>query len=695
MFKEHGPLKFQMPSIPLSVGGARLFVKLWYSREVRRAFLVFGILMAGFLGFVAQPIVAKFTLPLLGGGGGVWTLVSIAFQGGLLLGYCYALWMINQTRSRQLIIHSSLGAISLFALAVPSGILTGELHAWTVWTGVALSYFMLSSTSPLVQGWIGGKMTISELRPVYRLFSYSNLAAICGLFAYPFFVEPSIGWLAQIRIWVLFYAVYLAVILAVAWRECVQINSKKEAIAGGTRGLYWLTIPLLSTSYLLAMSFAFSQNIPPSPLIWAVPLALYLLSYAVAFAGWIGKIFKAVLLALLALWVSGLLLGGTEAGGLNWEIFPAHCVVFFAGCLILHGMLFDSRPSGEGLARFYALMASGGFLGGVFSLTAVPRLFPGGDEIWLFHLIPGVLSLAGLATFFFKQLRGWGELAMGVSLSFLLFFFAISEKREVGGGLNKRIRNFHGAFRVQDNAGWSLQRDLIHGGTAHGSQSRVIGEGGIPTTYYTRNSGVGAAGAWFRQKNHKTTMLCVGIGAGTIASWGGNGDKIYFVDIDKDMISVAQEDFSFIKDAQSRGAEVAVILGDGRISLAKIPDGSVDFFILDAFNGGGIPIHLLTKEAFLEYSRILSKQGVMAIHVSSRALRLPDVVAGGLREIGLSPVVLESNGGAIGTPSVWTIAAKQHEVVREIANMHEGEIAKVREVPGWTDDFSSIYTLFK
>lgn len=660
-----------------------------------RGVLVFSVLLAGFLGFVAQPILAKFTLPIFGGGGGVWTLVSIAFQGGLLLGYCYALFLLRLARTTQLIIHSFFGVVSFVLIYFFTGVFSNEIQRWAVFTGVGMAYFFLSSTTPLVQGWVSGRMTVLEMGPVYRLFSYSNIAAIGGLFAYPFLIEPEIGWLTQIKFWGLFYFVYLGTILFIAYRISNQRGVVDRSRQGLGKIFYWLILPAISTSYLLSISFAFSQNIPPSPLIWTVPLSLYLLSYAIAFAGWIGSITKTVLFSLLALGVSVLFLGGTATGELTWRMFPAHCSVFFAGCLLLHGMLFDSRPSGDELPKFYAAMAGGGFLGGILSLLLIPRLFPGGDEIWLFHLISGILPATGLLALFFIHLRNWGELVSGVGVAVLVFLIFVAEKGGGGDGMNKRVRNFHGAFQVKDSIGWTIQRDLIHGGTAHGSQSMVVGEGGMTTTYYTRNSGIGAVAERVRQKSSSNAMLCVGVGTGTVSSWAGRGDKMHFIDIDSDMIAVARKDFSYIQDAVTRGAEVLLTHGDGRVALGEVPDQSVDFFILDAFNGGGIPTHLLTAEAFLEYTRVLKPDGIVVVHVSSRELRLSGVATGGLTSVGFASAVLESDGGPIGSPSIWVVGARNSNEIREIASLHRGVVSDSRDGVLWSDDFSSIYGLFK
>lgn len=659
--------------------------------------MVLGILVAGFLGFVAQPILAKLILPVFGGGGGVWTLVSIAFQAVLLMGYCYALFLLKQSKRTQIIIHVALICVTGCLLYFFSGAFFGELsHLWVL-VGVGMSYFILTSTSPLVQGWIGGAMSVSEMAPVYRLFSYSNLAAILGLFAYPFLIEPNVGWRVQMKTWSLFYFLYACFMLFLLFK----IGGRRAGVGVGLvrpsvrTFLYWCLVPAVSTSYLLALSFSFSQNIPPSPLVWTIPLSLYLLSYSVAFAGWIGKTFKFVLLPLGLLFGGVLFVSGIDAGGLSWEMFPPHCALFFVGCLLLHGMIFEARPDGPGLPKFYVALGIGGLVGGCFSLLVVPQLFVGAEEIWFFHLVAVVASVVVVVSLYFERIRGWGGVVLSLNMAFLVFFLAVAEAAPGGEGLYKKIRNFHGAFLVQDNVGWTLQRDLIHGGTAHGSQSLVVGEGGIPTSYYTRHSGLGAVSEWFEQKNRQVSILCVGMGVGTVATMAGRGDTIHFVDINKDIIKTAMEDFSYAKDAEARGAEVKITHGDGRKSLEGIPSNSVDFFILDAFSGGGIPVHLLTEEAFQEYNRVLRNGGLMAIHVSSRSIKLEGVVFSGMLSAGVHPVLLQSDGGGIGTASIWVVGSRDSRVVKEVSELHQGQIEQAGGLVTWSDDFSSIYNLFK
>jgi len=538
-------------------------------------------------------------------------------------------------------------------------------------------------------------MSVSELAPVYRLFSYSNLAAILGLFAYPFLIEPNFGWRVQMKIWCLFYSLYACFVLFLLFRVCNRQGGGVGGRSSGEAFLYWCLVPAVSTSYLLAVSFSFSQNIPPTPLVWTIPLSLYLLSYSLAFAGWVRKAAKVVSLPLGLLFGGILFASGTEAGGLSWGMFPLHCALFFVGCLLLHGMLFDARPDGGGLPKFYVALGVGGLAGGCFSLLIVPRLFLGAEEIWFFHLVAVAVSIVALSTSYVERIRGWGGVVLSLSMAFLVFFFGVAETNPGGEGLYKKVRNFHGAFLVQDNVGWTFQRDLVHGGTAHGSQSLVVGEGAIPTSYYTRHSGVGAVGEWFEQRNKKVSILCVGMGVGTVASMAGRGDQIHFIDINEDIIKVAMEDFSYVKDAEARGAEVEITQGDGRKSLEGIPDDSVDFFILDAFSGGGVPIHLLTEEAFREYNRVLRDEGSMAIHVSSRAIKLDGVVFSGMLSVGLHPVVLESDGGGIGTSSIWVVGSRDSRVAREIADLHQGQVKQAGELVTWSDDFSSIYNLFK
>lgn len=662
---------------------------------MQRGVLILTVLLAGFLGFVSQPILGKFVLPLLGGGGGVWTIVSIGFQMGLLLGYCYSLFLLSLKKSTQMIVHFSFGIGTVGVLVFFSGVFFDQINVPVFLSGVGLSYIFIATTTPLVQGWLAGCLSPEQLKPVYRLFSYSNLAAIGGLFAYPFFIEAEMGWASQVKFWVFFYLLYLLFLLQVALKFGRQQPLEILGYEGKVKVLYWMAIPAISTAYLLTISHSFSQNIPPVPIIWTIPLSLYLFSYALAFFGWGKSSVKAILSIFVFIGVAYLFSGETRIAGMSWAVFPVHCGVFFGGCFLLHSYLFDLRPSGRGVALFYVSLGVGGLFGGVFALLMTPLLFPGGDEIWLFHLFIGSIGVVGGISLVFQKIRPWVTLGIGGAVAAGVFLLAMPNIDPQGESFLKKVRTFHGLYQVKDSVGWTLQRELVHGGTVHGSQSLVIGEGGLATTYYTRESGIGAVVEWFRQQNRGLDTLCVGVGTGTVAAWAGAGDSLYFIDIDSEMITTAQQDFSYVDNAKSRGAEITFINADGRKGLSLFQNAKLDFLILDAFSGGGVPLHLLTQEAFLEYGRVLNDSGIIAVHVSSRALDLTGVAEGGLVNAGFYPIVLTSDGGGIGTPSIWVVGTKNSRVAKDIKSLHRGVIGDPKGVLVWSDDFSSIYRLFK
>jgi SAM-dependent methyltransferase len=259
----------------------------------------------------------------------------------------------------------------------------------------------------------------------------------------------------------------------------------------------------------------------------------------------------------------------------------------------------------------------------------------------------------------------------------------------------RAVRNFYGAYKVVDRFGNNPRRILDHGGVNHGAQYSTIGESGKPTTYYTGDGGMGVAFRVLQSEQKPIEAVCVGVGVGTAAAWVGNRDRLTFVDIDPDIFTIAQEDFSFIGDAQARGATVDLVVGDGRKALEKFPKDAADLVVLDAFVGGGIPVHLLTQEALSLYTNLLNPEGILAVHVSSTTLNLEGLVETGLRRLGMKTAVLKSDGGKDGIGSCWVLASKSPSRVAALRAMGGGGEPLAKETIIWTDDFSPLFPIVR
>ena len=645
------------------------------------------------MSFVIQPVFGKILLSEMGGGAGVWVVANIAFQAILLVGYLYALCLLRAGARTQLFFHTAV--LLLTTLALGWGIHSGSDRGWIFGLGVVGACVVLSSTSPLIQAWLAERSETWKMDSVYRLFAFSNLAGIVALFSYPFFIETTAGISVQLRVWSAMFFIYALFIFHLATRYAKSSFVDQDVERRGAGSWTWIVFPLLSTCYLLSVTTAFTQNVPSSPFIWTAPLALYLLSYSLAFAGWghafLRTISAAGVLILLPLVT---LNSGSGARAFSVDNFAMHCAMLFLGCLLLHIELYRRRPGKNGLPLFYFFMSVGGMLGGVAVAMLIPYAFAVYTETWFFHFLGG--GLAAWLLFSTGATAGWRAVAWSVRLSLLaaIVFLYWDTGLEIsdGGRVVRSGRNFHGAYRVLDYDTPFFIRVLEHGGIRHGAQHTSKGELRKASTYYTSDGGGGRAFLAARGAGKPLHIVCIGVGVGAVAGWVERGDSLTFIDVDPNVIRVAEECFTYIGDARKRGAEVNLVAGDGRRVAEALPKEVADLVIVDAFSGSGIPVHLLTKEALSSYLSLLGIDGILAIHVSSPALDLAGVVAGGLGSLAVEFCIFRGSGGEGGLGSSWVVAAKSGP---RISSRVGGGCDPVMTKGSWSDDFSPIYPFLK
>ena len=451
-----------------------------YSKMVKFA-AVFCVALAGGMSFLVQPMLGRMLLPELGGGAGVWIMVSVGFQAGILAGYVYALWLLKRSRSNQVSIHSGLVVLSSVLLA-GSWLWDGERGPNPLFlAGLCGAYLVLASTSPLVQGWL--TMTTGDQRwnlgSVYRLFTFSNLAGIVALFSYPFLIETSIGIKAQSTVWIFLFFSYATFLVFLATKVAQKLDTSGPGDEESSSWVIWIGVPLLTTSYLLGLTTAFTQTIPSAPFLWTIPLALYLFSYAVVFAGIYGRTVRLICSAVLVFLFIAVIVG-TPGGDAAFRIanFHLHCALLFIGCLIFHGELYLKRPEGGKLPLFYVSLSVGGLLGGILAGVIIPNIFSSYRETWLFHFL-----FAGTAAWLlFSKKEGDSEgdggriskmdifriVGKTLTVVIFLFFYWVSLFSGQGEGRQIRgVRNFYGAYKVMDRFGNMPQRVMEHGGIKH------------------------------------------------------------------------------------------------------------------------------------------------------------------------------------------------------------------------------------
>ncbi|HEX7928378.1 MAG TPA: fused MFS/spermidine synthase, partial [bacterium] len=614
------------------------------------------IFLSAFLLFALQPIIAKVILPWFGGTAAVWTTCLLFFQALLLVGYGYSHVTTRYLAPRaQAVLHVALLALSLASLPIlPDA-------AWKpspdvdplkrilllLFVSVGPAYGMLSTTGPLLQAWFAREQPGSV---PYRLFALSNFGSMLALLGYPFGFEPLLSVSAQSRAFSVGYVAFAAACSAIALRafrkqpQRYRFGETDRAPAAPLRWtqlVEWITWAALASALLLALTSDLTQNVAPIPLLWVLPLAIYLLTFILCFEGgaWYQRPWF-ILGALAAL--VGITWGTQPQYEHLWvpASITLHGLGLFAICMVCHGELARKKPDPRHLTTFYLMVAVGGVTGGLFVGLVSPYLFNGDWEFPIvlvaitamiaFSLLRDPLALIRLPVFRQQPLRftvpppvQWGvAAAAALGVTGLAIYGVYQEVNDA----KLLVRNFYGPLRIEER-GEDVPKDharvLFHGTIIHGFQF-LNGEWRYkPTSYFTVGSGVGV-GIRATQTAAPQRVGVIGLGAGTIAAYARKGDHLTFYEINGLVEQLARKQFTYLSDAPGT---VDVRLGDARLVLEREQPQGYDTFVVDAFSGDAIPIHLLTLEAFQLYFRHLKPDGVLAVHVSNKRLDLAPIVA--------------------------------------------------------------------
>jgi hypothetical protein len=605
------------------------------------------VFLGAFLLFSLEPMTGRLLLPLMGGAVQVWLVCLMFFQGMLLAGYLYAhLWAARVGAAHLLFL---LAPLAFLPLSIPPGPETwGPLPSlfWLLLRHVAVPFAVLSTTAVVAQLWLSRSSAGGN---PFVLYGASNAGSLLGLLAYPFLVEPFLGLAAQGWILTAGYSAYWGMAVA-SWlllrpgrpiRAGESPAGEPPASSTPERAgpVSWLLLSALPSAFLLTVTNVVAVEVGSYPLVWILPLALYLASFVVVFRDGRG-----LPVLLVRLWpeilLAALLLFFLTSPRLTY--LAAHLLVLFVLCLLAHAELYRARPSPAGLTRYYLAIALGGALGGVAVSLAAPLVFPGLYEYPLVLLaLGGVLGWRlrrDLANFWrgstaaVRSLRAAG---LGVLTGMILLgAWSVGTYPE-----KARLRNYYGILRVvEEPAGPDAPagiRTLIHGSTLHGTQYLDEARRRQATLYYQAGRGLGDVFAGLPGLGR---VAAVGLGAGTVAAYGRVGDRIDFFEIDPDVETLARRWFTYLSDTKAR---VRVIPGDGRLSLERSAGGgeSYDLVFVDAFSGDGIPTHLITAEAVEGYRRRLSGEGILLFHLSNRYYDLRPVVKAIAGKLGLEGAV--------------------------------------------------------
>ncbi len=575
--------------------------------------------------FSIEPVIAKSILPAFGGSAGVWVAAMLFFQVVLLLGYLYAWWISRALRPpAQSLVHGAILILSLallpvrprfeWALAGTHSPLLSIL--WLLLVSVGLPYFLLSATSPLLQSWFADSYTSAF---PWCLFAISNAASVSALLAYPVLIEPNSRTSTQMSVWSICYSVLVAIVCIAALLHWSVHRAPKPAEASSgdvtNRPALWILLAACASTLWLAVANHLSQEVAPVPFLWVLPLSIYLLSFILCFESerqWYRPgLFRWLLPA--AWIVAGYSIASAQ--GLLWEI-AAFSFALFVWCMFCHGELARTKPAHRrDLTFFYAMIALGGGAGGLFVAVAAPELFRSFLELPI-----GIAASVLLAMPLLYGMRSKARLIRLALVAAAAFIIATSFRSLTGAIVQER--NFYGALEVIDGgAGDAGFRSLYNGRTLHGVEFLSAGRSLLPTAYYGPESGIGkllSAGA-----DSGRRVGVVGLGVGTLATYGRKGDSFRFYEINPAVIRIASRYFHFLNGS---AAKTEVLAGDGRLLLEREPSHSFDVLVLDAFSDDTIPVHLMTKEAFGVYFRVLRANGVMAIHLTNRYIDLDGVV---------------------------------------------------------------------
>ncbi len=663
------------------------------------------ILLSAFLLFLVQPLIARLILPWFGGTAAVWTTCMLFFQSVLLAGYAYAHGTNARLSPRaQAILHTILLAAAVATLPIapgegwkPTGSeepITRILLLLTV--AVGLPYFLLSATSPLVQAWF------ARARPgenPYRLFAVSNFASLVALVGYPFVVEPWFTNGEQVQYWSWLFVLFAVLCALLSWRSVRGAPAgaaPAEPAPPPTRQDYglWLALSATGSVLLLAVTNHITQNVAAMPLLWLAPLTLYLLTFIIAFEG--GRLYRVeILWTFVLVWLCGMgwVLADPEYQfELGIQLGMWLSGLFFA-CLFCHGELYRSRPHQSHLTAFYLTISAGGALGGLLVAVVAPLVFNAYNELGLALVVVAFLAAVRFAPL--NVYARWASLVVLLAVSGAATYEAIRFQRNV----THSERNFYGVLRVKEYGEKDTDshlRRLLHGVIMHGEQHMHGPRRTELTTYYQASSGVGAV-LQALAKRPAVRVGLIGLGTGTLAAWGRNGDVYRFYEINPQVIRVAQSHFTYLGDS---AAKIELALGDARLGLEREKPQQFDLLAVDAFSSDAIPVHLITKEALAAYLRHMKPDGIVAFHVSNRFLKLVPVVARIAKENGAHAVVVfdaAAEDDDSKTQSDWVLVSRDPKAL-EAPEIKAAKPEKPEEEPDWrtwTDDFSNLVQILK
>jgi hypothetical protein len=667
------------------------------------------VFLAAFLLFFVEPIAARQLLPLLGGSAAVWITCLVFFQTALLLGYLYAHWLGTHPNWRINTVLLALAAVSAIAWVVHPYAAAGAAHPFAaIFSALSLSiglpFLLLAATSPLLQVlWARAQNTTVP----YWLYALSNAASLLALVLYPSLVEPNLTLRAQRLTWCLGFIAFAVLFSVLTGRLNATSAASLQSPAGQDAAppasifhkLLWMLLPMGASMQLSAVTVHLTANIAAIPLLWILPLGVYLLTLIFAFQfPWL--LARGILVRMLVLMLASVayMLAHVDHSWPIWLSIPFFLIALLVACLFCHAQAYALRPQRVSeTTLFYLLFAAGGALGSFVIGIAAPLAFRFNYDLPVTFFITALLALAATWRTHWTQRLLWSAASIAMFAVVIMVGIAYRHDTIVA------VRNFYGALRVKQDRftmpGFTT-RTLLNGSIQHGTQ--VFGTDVMrrtPTTYYAPDSGVGYAlrdcclnpDGTLRPRN----IGVIGLGAGTIAAYGTPADRIRFYEINPADIPIARNLFTYIRDS---GSQVTIVPGDARVSLSRESPQRFDVLVVDAFTGDAIPLHLLTREALTLYRRHLAPGGIIAFHISNQYVNLEAPIArlassAGMQARHVNSLGNDARGEFVATWILITDNAaffQQPDLVAHAFYPDENPHLRL-----WTDDYSALLPVLR
>ena len=714
--------------------------------------------------FVLQPLFGKLLLPLLGGSPAVWNTCMVFYQSLIYLGYLYAHFLSTRANQRrQIMIHAAIIMISLLALpvALPENITPPTDSnptfwlCWTLFLAIGLPYFVISTTSPLVQKWFANIGHHTSHDPYY-LYAASNAGSLLALLSYPFLLEPAIGLSLQKTSWSLGYLILCALIMTCAivlWKsQQTKTNIEDYAPETSTLSLrqksHWMALAFVPSSLLLGLTNFISTDIASVPLLWIIPLTLYLLSFVIVFSKWNHVIHPWMVKGQPVVLIPFIAYAFINPADLPyWTYLILHLLAFFFAVMVCHGELAKNRPSTQHLTSFYLIMSFAGMLGGMFNTFVAPFIFNGIYEYPLM-IVAALLLRPGVVFSFSKSmllqiilplfliivgiiiyanctdLLQYFDIIVISLIALTLLSFLLRTKPVAFAFLTGAIiflalglhglsshtlyqeRTFFGVLAVRESVLTNEQQqaetyhELFHGTTKHGAERLTDDAATIPYTYYSRPGPMGQLFKTFDTTNQHWNIGVVGLGAGALTCYAKDQQNWTLYEIDPLVVDIASNP-DYFHYLQRCSQDSTLRIGDARLSLEKESNQHFDLLIMDAFSSDSVPTHLLTEEALKLYFDKLKPDGILAFHITNRHLLLKKVLSIHAEHLHLAALIQEfkpQQASELIVATDWVVIAKKPETLAPLTISRLGTWQKMPlyfDMKPWTDDYTNIISIWK